>query len=273
MRHGALLAGLLFTGYVVVWMATTYRNVGYDAFAYWSVDLGNLYRGQIGGLGWFAYSPAVAQVASPFQALPWATFLWLWLAGLVATVIWLGREHTLWLLAFPPVALEIYHGNVNLLIAAAIVLGFRYPAAWAFVLLTKVTPGIGLLWFAVRREWRSLALALGTTLIVAGASFAFAPHLWAEWVSAVTASSQAAELRAINVPLALRLPLAVAVVVWGARTDRAWTVPVAATLAMPVLWLAVLSTLAAALPLRRRGAASDVAGNGSHASGGSLVAA
>ncbi len=45
--------------------------------------------------------------------------------------------------------------------AAAIALGFRYPATWAFVLLAKVTPGIGLLWFLVRREWRNLAIALG----------------------------------------------------------------------------------------------------------------
>ena len=36
------------------------------------------------------------------------------------------------LLAFPPVAIELYHGNIHLLIAVAIVLGFRFPAAWAF---------------------------------------------------------------------------------------------------------------------------------------------
>ena len=35
--------------------------------------------------------------------------------------------------------------------------------SWAFVLLTKVTPGIGLLWFAIRRRWRDLAIALGVT--------------------------------------------------------------------------------------------------------------
>ena len=64
---------------------------------------------------------------------------------------------------FVPVLFEFYLGNVHLLLALAIVLGFRWPAAWAFVLLTKITPGIGLLWFAVRREWRSLAIALGAT--------------------------------------------------------------------------------------------------------------
>jgi len=43
------------------------------------------------------------------------------------------------------------------LLAVAIAVGFRYPAAWALVLITKVTPGIGLVWFAVRREWCPLA--------------------------------------------------------------------------------------------------------------------
>ena len=51
-------------------------------------------------------------------------------------------------------------------IAAAIVIGFRWPAAWSLVLLTKITPGIGLLWFAVRREWRSLAIALGAVIMI-----------------------------------------------------------------------------------------------------------
>ena len=49
-------------------------------------------------------------------------------------------------------------------------LGFRYPWTWGFVLLTKVTPGIGLLWFAVRREWRALAIALGVTGVIVAVS-------------------------------------------------------------------------------------------------------
>ena len=55
-------------------------------------------------------------------------------------------------------------GNINLLIVGAVLIGFRYPWAWAFIILTKVTPGIGLLWFLTRREWRHLAIALGATL-------------------------------------------------------------------------------------------------------------
>ncbi len=49
-------------------------------------------------------------------------------------------------------------------------IGFRYPAAWSLILLTKITPGIGLLWFAVRREWRALAIALGATAAIASVS-------------------------------------------------------------------------------------------------------
>jgi hypothetical protein len=59
--------------------------------------------------------------------------------------------------------MELAGGNIEILIAVAIVVGFRWPAAWSFVLLTKVTPGVGLLWFAVRREWNQLATALVAT--------------------------------------------------------------------------------------------------------------
>jgi len=49
----------------------------------------------------------------------------------------------------------------------------------------------------------------------------------------------------IDIPLVLRLPVAAAIVAWGAWTDRKWTVPLAAALAMPVLWIASFSVLAA----------------------------
>ena len=70
----------------------------------------------------------------------------------------------------PVHAMEVAGGNVSLLLAVAIVVGFRWPAAWALVLLTKITPGIGLLWFAVRREWRHLAIALGATAAIVAVS-------------------------------------------------------------------------------------------------------
>ena len=100
----------------------------------------------------------------------------MWFALLIGNVIWLGGRgvRVLWILAFPPVALELYHGNIHLWIAAAIALGFRYPWTWGFVLLTKVTPGVGLLWFAVRREWRALGIALGVTGAIVAVSLLLA---------------------------------------------------------------------------------------------------
>src|SRR6185369_17822292 len=126
---------------------------------------------------------------------------------------------------------------VNLLIAAAIALGFRYPATWAWVLLTKVTPGVGLVWFVVRREWRSLAIALGVTAGLVAVSLAIDFPLWREWLERDLLASlrQPPDQPQIAIPLLVRLPLAVAIVAWGAATDRRWTVPLAATLALPVM--------------------------------------
>ena len=86
--------------------------------------------------------------------------------------VWLAGPFTLLVLFTVPVASEINAGNIQLLLAAAIVLGVPqrgagWAGAWAFVLLTKVTPGVGLLWFALRRRWRALAIALGVTAAIA----------------------------------------------------------------------------------------------------------
>jgi hypothetical protein len=251
LRDGALLAGIIFAAYLFGVVAPRVRTFGFDAYSYWAVDLSAPYAGGIGRLGWFPYSPLLAQIASFFDLVSWPVFLWLWLSLLVGTILWLGGRRSLWLLAFPPVALELYHGNINLLIAAAIVLGFRYPAAWAFVLVAKVTPGVGLLWFAVRREWRSLFVALVATVAVVAVSYALAPQLWWQWRDALVVSAAATPAPSIPIPLLPRLPLAALVVIWGARTDRRWAVPVGAMLAMPVLWFAVPSILAAALSLAR----------------------
>ncbi len=190
LRDGAVIAGLLFFAYLFVIVAPVAGTFGYDAFAYWSVNAADPYAVPVGGLGAFNYSPPIARLFGPFGSLEWLTFLWLWLALLIGNVVWLGRRgvRVVWLLAFPPVALELYHGNIHLWIAAAIALGFRYPWTWGFVLLTKVTPGIGLLWFAVRREWRALAIALGVTGAIVLVSVVLDAGLWREWIAFVTST-------------------------------------------------------------------------------------
>ena len=150
---------------------------------------------------------------------------------------------------------ELSGGNISLLLAGAMVVGFRYPAAWAFVILTKVTPGIGLLWFVVRREWRQLGIALGATAAIVAVSFVLMPGAWVEWMQVlVRIAGRDGTWAAVPIPFIARLPFAIAIVVWGARTNRRWTVPVAGMLALPALWYGGLSMLLAVIVLREQDA-------------------
>jgi hypothetical protein len=249
--HGLVLAGLLASAYLFLVVAPAVRTFGFDAFAYWAVDIADPYRVPVGGLGAFTYTPVAARLFDPVGVLSWPTFLWLWTALLLGTVLWLGGRRFLWILAFPPVALELLHGNVHLLLAAMCVLGFRYPAVWAFGIFTKVTPGIGLLWFLVRGEWRNLSIALGLATVIGGVSLLVDGRLWPDWMSfALGAGSggQVAQAQ-VPIPLQLRIPVAAVIVSWGARTDRRWTVPVAVMLALPVLWPSGFAVLAGCLAL------------------------
>ena len=225
--------------------------VGTDDNVYWLTGHTDpLYRLAYVWPGYF-YSPAFAQVLAPFTLLPLTVFGALWKLALAGAVFIVARRWAVVAFVIPFVAAEMFAGNVNLLIAAAIVLGFRWPGAWAVVLLTKVSPGVGLVWFAVRREWRSLAIALGTTALIAAVSFAMAPSLWFDWLDVLTANVQTASSSdAISAgPVTLRVAVALVIVAWGAWTNRRWTVPVAATIALPVIYVGGLSILLACVPL------------------------
>jgi hypothetical protein len=254
-RHALTVVGALALPYII-FINQVRSTWGFDAYAYWAIDLADLYGRSFqntSGYGAFRYTPAIGQLFSIFGAVPWEVFFAGWFTAMVIALIWMTGRNALLLVAFPPLALELYHANVHLFMAAAIVLGFRWPATWAFVILTKVTPGIGLLWFAVRREWRSLAIALGVTAAIAAVSFVVAPHLWREYYLTMIDNLFFDRGRPypIPIPLPVRLVVAAAVVVYGARTDRRWLVPVAATIALPIIWWHGLSMLVAALALWR----------------------
>jgi len=228
--------------------------LGYDANAYWGYPRDPLYA-EVGadaaGKFIYRYSPAFVPLLTLFTAIPWPVFLAGWIVCSIGVYIWLAGPWWLALLAFAPFVMELRMGNVHMLLALAIVLGFKWPAAWAFVLLTKVTPGIGLLWFAVRGEWRSLGIALGATAVIAGVSAVLAPDQWAEWLRSLLQTSRAEVFLAVNVPLWQRMIVAIVLVVWGARTDRRWTVVVAATLALPTLWFHGFAMLVGVVALQR----------------------
>ncbi len=274
-RDGLIISGWLATGFALIVVTSLAHSFGYDAYSYWSIDFADLYGRTIANnfaLGAFRYAPPIAFLFGPLGALPWWLFLWLWVVLIVAIVAWLGGRWALVALALPPAALEVYHGNVHLLMAAAIALGFRYPWTWSFVVLAKITPGVGLLWFAVRREWRSLAVALGATLAVSAISAVAAPHYWTQWIDSLVSNLNQPQHYSVPPPAIVRVPLAALLVVWGARTDRPWTVPIAAAAALPIIWPHGLTVALAAIPFARLGdRGARVAGWQSAVTGRNLV--
>jgi Glycosyltransferase family 87 len=230
---------------------------GTDARIWWASRPPDPYHFQtyVSGQPGFFYSPAFAQILAPVTSvLTEPVFVALWTLALLAALYRLVGRWAVVALLFPPVAVDIYAGNIHLLLGLVAVYGFRYPSLWAFALLTKITPGVGLVWFAVRREWRSLAIALGTTAAIVAVSFALAPELWPRWLNLLTANLGAdVSYPHIPIPWMIRLPVALVVVAWGAATDRRWVVPVGSMLALPVLWPGSLAMLVA-IPAAMRSA-------------------
>ena len=209
----------------------------------------------------YVYSPAFLQVLQPIRILPWQAFMAVWTGILLGALVLLtGRR---WLAVGVVLALmELAGGNIHLLLAAAIVLGFRWPWAWSLVLLTKITPGIGLLWFVVRQEWRNLAIALAGTAAIVAVSFLLLPDAWFGWAEVLSrVAGRDGTWAAVPIPFVLRFPVALAIVVWGAWTGRRWTVPVAGMLALPALWYGGLSMLLAVIAVRETARTTNGSGS------------
>ncbi len=218
---------------VVVWVSLT-RTGGnpVDAWDFW-VDPAAPYAD--GEVHHYLYSPVFAQVISPFRLVGFEFFTATLRAVELLAALWLAGPVLFIALFLPPVATEINAANINVLLVVAIALGFRWPALWAFVLLTKPTMGIGLLWFVIRREWRSLAIALGTTAAIAGVSFVLNPGVWFEYIGALT-STYTTPGWPFPWPIWMRLPFALPLVIWGSFTSRPWAVALGAMIAAPRLY-------------------------------------
>ena len=227
-----------------------------DVLAYWSENPSDLYpHPELLHHNGYNYSPAWELVIGPARNLPFDTFVAIWRALLLVTLVWLAGPLTIFVLLLEPVASEVNAGNIQFLLAAAIVLGFRKPAlwgsTWAFVLLTKVSPGIGLLWFALRREWRHLAWAIGVTAVIVAVTFVIWPDRWFGWIRLLTAGSPP-PVPPYNWSIWLRLPIALAFVLLGAWRGWRWPVIVGGTLALPVFFFLSPSMLVGVLPYLRQ---------------------
>jgi hypothetical protein len=250
-RDALVLLGIIAA--IVYWLSLTQSGgLPVDVHYYWAANPADLYpHPELGEHNGYNYSPAFELVVGWWRGLPFEAFVAIWRAVLLATLVYLAGPFTLFVLLTVPVASEINAGNIQLLLALAVVAGFRWPAAWAFVLLTKVTPGVGLLWFAIRRRWRDLGIALAVTAAIAAVSFVFMPDAWAGYVRLMT-GSPAPSVAPYYLPFWVRLPVALGFVAWGGWTGRRWPVVVGATIALPVYYIISSSMFVGVLPFVRK---------------------
>jgi hypothetical protein len=246
-------------GLLVSWWIWLQRYDGFehwiDASAFWGIQLDDsLYATPLGDPGAFVYSPVVAQLLAPVGSVPFPVFYALLsAANLTVMILMAGPRLALLLLVFfPPIASEVGTGNIHLLIGGAIVLAFRHPGWWALPLLTKVTPGIGVVWHAFRGEWRVLATVCLITILLVVPSAAIAGDLWFAWFERL-AASDTSDTRGLfdTVPLWMRVSIAVGIVWLAARLDRPALVICATIVALPVIWVNALAMLVAVLPFYR----------------------
>ena len=256
LRHGLTIAGLAYIG--AVWLrlvpyAEPVPDYGpmFDAYGIWNAWDGGLYD-----IPWLAYeayvySPAFAQLIYPLTLLPWEVFAALWTGLAIAILFWMRVP---WMVAFPGVVDDILRGNIHVFLAGAVVLAvWRQPigaGAWAFPLLTKVTPGMGMAWHVVRGEWRAVVVGLALTAGIVGASVLVSPDLWSEWIGLLLANvGSDPRIQVVPLPWVVRVPVALGLVVIAARRDRGWLLPIGVMLALPNVWTSSLALLAASAAL------------------------
>ncbi len=238
--------------------AATYWRAGTSTLLYpvnWSAN---------GVPGLLFYPPPVAQISTLLQPIGWAAFDILW-STLIFGCFWYCARR--WSLPLVLIALlpgpAIFStclglalvGNMQWILAALVVVSLRYPSLWAVQAVTKTGPAVGALWPLVRGEWRAVRSAVLAGVAIVAISFAFAPHLWFEWIGFVARNWTLADspLVPFPVPFALRFVTAAALIVWGARTNRRWTVAIGAGWAIPALWgFGFLPFWVGALRLRAR---------------------
>jgi hypothetical protein len=243
-----------------------------DATAYWLAGTSsNLYPADWSAVavGYLFYPPPLAQLSHLIQPIGWQVFIVVWMTVVFASFWYCARRLSLVLVALgipyflgigpdAPATFLSYAllGNVQWPLAAAVLVALKRPAVWAVLLTTKVSTAIGWWWHVFRGEWRAAALGGVASAVVVAVSFAFGPELWSQFVTFAIRNGSFANppMALFPVPFWARVVSGAALLFWGARTDRPWTVPVACGWALPALYgLGFLPFWVAALRLVERG--------------------
>jgi hypothetical protein len=219
-----------------------------DGAAYYFLETPYDWTDRPPGVAEYRYSPAFLWLTAPLRLLPWELFVVVWFAAHVGTLLYLRVP---WMLAFPGVVDDVVRGNINTFLALAVVLVIRHAASplWSVVLLTKVTPGIAVIWHAARREWRQFAIALAVTAAIIVVGVAIDPELWTDWIESLGVGLESYRTVGFAAPLIVRVGIGLAISVFAAVSDRAWLLPIGMLVAVPGLWPSSFALLTASVVL------------------------
>jgi len=207
----------------------------------------------------YLYPPPLAQVLAPLTlVLSDRAFVAGWTVLLLACLWWLGGRNlfvALALIAFVPVAVELWYRNVHLILAALVVLGLRRGGWWfAIGAAIKITPALGILYLASRGRYRDAAVAAAVGGALLAVSVALAPDAWRQFIEVILQPARSAGAGIVPVPFWARL-LAGAVLATVAGRMRPGIgeslLVVAVVIANPTLYVTALSMLVAIVPLWR----------------------
>jgi alpha-1,2-mannosyltransferase len=203
------------------------------------------------------YPPPLAQVLAPLTPLiPDIAFTAAWTALLLGCLFWLADRRPLVMLAlvaFIPVAVELWYRNIHLPLAVLVVLALRRsPLWWIPAAAIKVTPALGVVYLLAARRFRQAAVVGVVGAAVLAISVAFAPAQWEQflWEVAMRGGSSGASL--VPIPFALRFALAIVLAAVGGRQGGRWgevMLVSALVLGNPTLWATAFSLLIAIVPL------------------------
>jgi len=252
-----------------------------DAYLRAGHDLLNgapVYVGQIGEATNFPYAPPWAVIAAGLALLPplvvQAVIIGLDLLAMrYVAGSWRGAGL---ILLWPLTAFELSAGNIDLLIAAAIVLAWSgaeggEPAAGTgtiarvldrlrqvgplvFVALAKLAPALAL----PPARWRGAVVALVVCVVVTLPVL----HLWPDWFAYLARQPSSIAISLPVGPWYLRLPVALVLAALGSVVlRRPWLSALAVVVAMPSLYLSTTVILIAPIRLwmdgRRGGSLAD----------------
>jgi len=239
-REAMLLIGIL----VGLAQARGWFAAPIDAVMYWKAGTStDLYPESWSSIssGQLPYPPVIAQISTMLQPIGWPAFVILLTTATFAAFWFCARGWSLplvlagipWLLGMGPAEPAKFLtygllGNLQWVLAALTVLALRHPALWSVELITKVTSAAGWWWHVLRGEWRAAATGAGVALVIVALSFALAPAMWIDYLGFALRNFTAADtpIPTFPVPFGIRLATSVPLLIWGARTNRPWTVPV-----------------------------------------------